>query len=58
MANLAVIAVPDLMFQPRRGLLWIKPFVYLERYGRLCIPDESLLGDHEFLRRDLAGLVD
>lgn len=58
MPRLAVIAVPDLIFQPHRGFLWIKPLVYLERYGRLCIPDESLLGDHEFLRRDLAGLVD
>lgn len=39
----------------RMGFLSMKQLVYLERYGRMYIPDESLLGDHEFLRRALAG---
>ena len=39
----------------RMGVLSMKQLVYLERYGRMYIPDESLLGDHEFLRRALAG---
>jgi hypothetical protein len=31
-----------------------KQLVYLERYGRMYMPEESILGDHEFLRRALA----
>jgi predicted unusual protein kinase regulating ubiquinone biosynthesis (AarF/ABC1/UbiB family) len=31
-----------------------KQLVYLERYGRMYMPDESILGDHDFLRRALA----
>ncbi|MEX2247277.1 MAG: AarF/ABC1/UbiB kinase family protein [Dehalococcoidia bacterium] len=38
----------------RMGFLSIKQLVYLERYGRMYIPDETLLGDHDFLRRALA----
>jgi predicted unusual protein kinase regulating ubiquinone biosynthesis (AarF/ABC1/UbiB family) len=38
----------------RMGFLSMKQLVYLERYGRMYIPDESLLGDAEFLRRVLA----
>jgi predicted unusual protein kinase regulating ubiquinone biosynthesis (AarF/ABC1/UbiB family) len=39
----------------RMGFLSIKQLVYLERYGRAYIPDETLLGDHAFLRRALDG---
>ena len=39
----------------RMGFLSMKQLVYLERYGQMYIPDESLLGDHDFLRRALAG---
>jgi predicted unusual protein kinase regulating ubiquinone biosynthesis (AarF/ABC1/UbiB family) len=38
----------------RMGFLSMKQLVYLERYGRMYIPDESILGDKEFLRRALA----
>ncbi|MEX2224917.1 MAG: AarF/ABC1/UbiB kinase family protein [Dehalococcoidia bacterium] len=38
----------------RMGFLSIKQLVYLERYGRMYIPDETLLGDRDFLRRALA----
>jgi predicted unusual protein kinase regulating ubiquinone biosynthesis (AarF/ABC1/UbiB family) len=31
-----------------------KQLVYLERYGRMYMPDESILGDHDFLHRALA----
>jgi predicted unusual protein kinase regulating ubiquinone biosynthesis (AarF/ABC1/UbiB family) len=37
----------------RIGMLSIKQLVYLERYGRMYIPDEALLGDTEFVRRAL-----
>ncbi len=42
----------------RMGFLSMKQMVYLERYGRMYIPDEALLGDPEFLRRALAGAPD
>ncbi len=32
-----------------------KQLLYLERYGRMYTPDESIMGDHEFLERVLAG---
>jgi predicted unusual protein kinase regulating ubiquinone biosynthesis (AarF/ABC1/UbiB family) len=38
----------------RMGFLSIKQLVYLERYGRMYIPDETLLGDRDFLQRALA----
>lgn len=37
----------------RMGFLSMKQLVYLERYGRMYIPDESLLGNHEFIRSAL-----
>lgn len=37
----------------RMGFLSMKQLVYLERYGRMYIPDESLLGSHEFIRSAL-----
>ena len=37
----------------RQTFLSAKQLVYLERYGRMYLPDESLLGDHDFLRRAL-----
>jgi predicted unusual protein kinase regulating ubiquinone biosynthesis (AarF/ABC1/UbiB family) len=37
----------------RMGFLSMKQLVYLERYGRMYIPDESLLGDATFVRRAL-----
>jgi len=39
----------------RMGFLSMKQVVYMERYGRMYIPDESLLGDREFLTRALAA---
>ncbi len=39
----------------RMGFLSMKQMVYLERYGRMYIPDEALFGDTEFIRRALAG---
>jgi ubiquinone biosynthesis protein len=38
----------------RMGFLSMKQLVYLERYGRMYIPEETLLGDEEFVRRALA----
>lgn len=37
----------------RMGFLSMKQMVYLERYGRMYIPDEALFGDTEFIRRVL-----
>ena len=37
----------------RMGFLSMKQLVYLERYGRMYIPNELLLGDPEFIRRAL-----
>jgi hypothetical protein len=37
----------------RMGFLSVKQLVYLERYGRMYIPDESILGDPVFVRRAL-----
>jgi predicted unusual protein kinase regulating ubiquinone biosynthesis (AarF/ABC1/UbiB family) len=37
----------------RMGFLSMKQLVYLERYGRMYIPEESLLGDREFVSRAL-----
>ena len=37
----------------RMGFLSMKQLVYLERYGRMYIPNEALLGDTEFVRRAL-----
>jgi predicted unusual protein kinase regulating ubiquinone biosynthesis (AarF/ABC1/UbiB family) len=37
----------------RAGFLGMKQLVYLERYGRMYIPEELFLGDHELLRRAL-----
>jgi hypothetical protein len=39
----------------RANFLAAKQLVYLERYGRMYMPDEALLGDKEFLRRALDG---
>ncbi len=39
----------------RMGFLSMKQLVYLERYGRMYIPEEALLGDPEFVRQALAG---
>ncbi len=33
----------------RANFLSAKQLLYLERYGRIYMPDQSLLGDHEFL---------
>jgi hypothetical protein len=38
----------------RMGFLSMKQLVYLERYGRMYIPDESLLGDGEFIKLALS----
>jgi hypothetical protein len=38
----------------RMGFLSVKQLVYLERYGRMYIPDESILGDPAFVRAALA----
>ena len=38
----------------RMGFLSVKQLIYLERYGRMYIPDELMLGDHDLLRRALA----
>jgi predicted unusual protein kinase regulating ubiquinone biosynthesis (AarF/ABC1/UbiB family) len=38
----------------RMGFLSVKQLVYLERYGRMYIPDESILGDPVFVRQALA----
>ncbi|MEX2159438.1 MAG: AarF/ABC1/UbiB kinase family protein [Dehalococcoidia bacterium] len=40
----------------RMGFLSMKQLVYLERYGRMYIPEEALLGDSDFVRRALEGL--
>ncbi|MEX1252806.1 MAG: AarF/UbiB family protein [Dehalococcoidia bacterium] len=37
----------------RMGFLSMKQLVYLERYGRMYIPEESLLGDGDFVSRAL-----
>ena len=37
----------------RASFLASKQLVYLERYGKMYLPDEALLGDHDFLRRAL-----
>jgi hypothetical protein len=37
----------------RMGFLSMKQLVYLERYGRMYIPEEALLGDTEFVTRAL-----
>jgi predicted unusual protein kinase regulating ubiquinone biosynthesis (AarF/ABC1/UbiB family) len=37
----------------RMGFLSMKQLVYLERYGRMYIPEQALLGDTEFVRRAL-----
>lgn len=37
----------------RMGFLSVKQLVYLERYGRMYIPEESILGDPVFVRRAL-----
>jgi predicted unusual protein kinase regulating ubiquinone biosynthesis (AarF/ABC1/UbiB family) len=37
----------------RMGFLSMKQLVYLERYGRMYIPEEALLGDSDFVRRAL-----
>ncbi len=42
----------------RMGFLSMKQLIYLERYGRMYIPDELLLGDPEFVRRALADAPD
>ncbi|MEX2247063.1 MAG: AarF/ABC1/UbiB kinase family protein [Dehalococcoidia bacterium] len=39
----------------RMGFLSMKQLIYLEHYGRMYIPDESLLGDGDFVRRALEG---
>ena len=39
----------------RMGFLSMKQLVYLERYGRMYIPDEALLGDPDFVRSVLDG---
>jgi predicted unusual protein kinase regulating ubiquinone biosynthesis (AarF/ABC1/UbiB family) len=39
----------------RMSFLATKQLVYLERYGRMYIPDESILQDHDFLRAALAA---
>jgi predicted unusual protein kinase regulating ubiquinone biosynthesis (AarF/ABC1/UbiB family) len=38
----------------RMGFLSMKQLVYLERYGRMYIPEEALLGDPAFVRAALA----
>ena len=38
----------------RASFLASKQLVYLERYGRMYLPHETLLGDEDFLRRALA----
>jgi predicted unusual protein kinase regulating ubiquinone biosynthesis (AarF/ABC1/UbiB family) len=40
----------------RMGFLSMKQLVYLERYGRMYIPGESLMGDFSFVRAALEGL--
>jgi hypothetical protein len=40
----------------RMGFLSMKQLVYLERYGRMYIPEESLMGDFTFVRAALADL--
>ncbi len=42
----------------RIGMLSVKQLVYLERYGRMYIPEEALLGDTEFVRRALDDAQD
>jgi predicted unusual protein kinase regulating ubiquinone biosynthesis (AarF/ABC1/UbiB family) len=41
----------------RMGFLSMKQLIYLERYGRMYIPEESILGDGDFVRRALYGDV-
>jgi hypothetical protein len=38
----------------RANFLSGKQLLYLERYGRMYLPEQSLLGDHAFLRAALA----
>ena len=38
----------DTSFQ-RSNFLASKQLVYLERYGRMYVPEHAILGDHEFL---------
>jgi hypothetical protein len=40
----------------RSTYLAMKQLVYLERYGRMYLPDEAVLGDKEFLRRALESI--
>lgn len=42
----------------RMGFLSVKQLVYLERYGRMYIPDESILGDPVFVRQALDDALD
>jgi predicted unusual protein kinase regulating ubiquinone biosynthesis (AarF/ABC1/UbiB family) len=39
----------------RSTFLSAKQLLYLERYGRMYLPDRALLADHDFLRAALAG---
>jgi predicted unusual protein kinase regulating ubiquinone biosynthesis (AarF/ABC1/UbiB family) len=39
----------------RMGFLSMKQLLYLERYGRMYTPEESLMGDREFVRMVLDG---
>ncbi len=41
----------------RMGFLSMKQMIYLERYGRMYIPTESLFGDTAFIRRVLSEPV-
>jgi hypothetical protein len=52
------IALDDGMFESefqRWTFLAAKQLLYLERYGRMYLPDQALLSDHEFLRAALDG---
>jgi predicted unusual protein kinase regulating ubiquinone biosynthesis (AarF/ABC1/UbiB family) len=52
------IALDKGMFESefqRWTFLAAKQLLYLERYGRMYLPDQALLSDHEFLRAALAG---
>jgi predicted unusual protein kinase regulating ubiquinone biosynthesis (AarF/ABC1/UbiB family) len=40
----------------RMSFLSMKQLVYLERYGRMYIPEEALIADHDFVRAVLADL--
>ena len=43
----------DTSFQ-RSNFLASKQLVYLERYGRMYVPEHAVLGDHEFLEGVMA----